>query len=153
MVNKKPEKEAQSILSPDLTQGEKVLVAQTVMTPGWKVIVKMANDACARFTQDIIKVDPESLDAEHVVSERQRRARIAIEFSDLLMRSIYEHADSIRRVDRKQEEEAVSRVAEMFGIHPAAPSDKGKAPTDAITRTFGIHPARPKAKKSPAEGK
>jgi|SRR5579859_3098908 len=153
MVNKKPEKEAQSILSPDMTQGEKVLVAQTVMTPGWKVIVKMANDACARFTQDVIKVDPESLDAEHVVSERQRRARIAIEFSDLLMRSVYAHADSIRHVDRKEEEEAVSRVAEMFGIHPAAPSDKGKAPIDAITRTFGIHPSRPKAKKSPAEGK
>lgn len=153
MVNKKIEKEAPSILSPNMAIGEKVLLAQTVMTPGWKIIVAMANDACAQFTQDIIKVDPEQPDAQHVVSERQRRARIASEFSDLLMRSIYAHADSIRHVDRKEEEEAVSRVAEMFGIHPAAPSDKGKPPSDAITRTFGIHPARPKSKKSPAEGK
>ena len=153
MANQKPEKEAQSILSPDMTPAKKVLLAQTVMTPGWKVIVEMANDACARFTQDIIKVDPESPDAQHVVSERQRRARIASEFSDLLMRSIYAHSDSIRMIDKKEDEEAVSRVAEMFGIHPAAPSDKGKVPSDAITRTFGIHPARPKAKKSLVEGK
>lgn len=145
------EKDAK-VLSPDMTQAEKVLLAQTVMTPGWKVIVKMANDACGRFTQDIIKVDPESEDAEHVVSERQRRARIAIEFSDLLMKSIYAHADSIRRAGKQEEEEAVSSVAKMFGIHPANPSERGKSP-DAITKVFGVHPARPKGKKSPAEGK
>lgn len=150
MANQK-EKDA-TVLSPEMTQAEKVLLAQTTMTPGWKVVVKMANDACARFTQDIIKVDPESEDAEHVVSERQRRARIAIEFSDLLMRSIYAHADSIRRAGKQEEEEAVNSVTAMFGMHPANPSDKGKSP-DAITRTFGIHPARPKGKKSPAEGK
>lgn len=149
MANEKDAK----ILSPDLAQGKKVLLVQTVATPGWKVVVEIANDACARFTQDIVKVDPESQDAEHVVAERQRRARIAIEFSDLLMRSIYAHADQVRRVEQKEDVEAVSRVAEMFGIHPAAPSDKGKEPGSAISRTFGIHPARPKAKKSSAEGK
>lgn len=141
-----------TVLSPDMPQAKKVLLAQTVMTPGWKVIVEMANEACARFTQDIIKVDPEDEDAEHVVSERQRRARIVIEFSDLFMKSIYAHADSIRRVDRREEEEAVSSVAAMFGIHPANPSERGKSP-DAITKVFGVHPARPKGKKSPAEGK
>lgn len=147
------EQKEQKILSPDLAPAKQVLLAQTVMTPGWKVVVEIANEACSRFTQDIIKVDPESPDAEHVVSERQRRARIAIEFSDLLMKSVYAHADAVRKAGVKEEVESVSAVAAMYGIHPAAAADKGKDPNNnAITRTFGIHPARPKVK-SPAKGK
>lgn len=143
-------KEAQTILSPDLAQVKKVLLAQTIMTPGWKVVIEIANEACRVATTDTIKLDPESQDYERICVERQRRARNITEFSDLLMRSIHAHADSIRRVEAKEEVEAVERVASMFGIHPAQTEKKGE-PSDAIKRTFGIHPAKPK--KSPTEGK
>jgi hypothetical protein len=146
------QKEPQKILEPDLAQAKKVMLAQTIMTPGWKVVVEIANSACRSAMQDTIKLDPESEDYERVVIERQRRARNITEFSDLLMRSIHEHADSIRNAERKEEAEAVTRVADMFGIHPAKPEEKGK-PTDAITRTFGIHPARPVKSESPVKGK
>src|SRR5579859_6758374 len=134
MVN---EKEQPKLLNPDMTQAKKVMLAQTVMTPGWKVVVEMANDMCSQFTQDIIKVDPEEPNAQHVVAERQRRARIASELSALLMKSIYAHVDSIHKVEKKENDEAVERVGLMFGIHPAQPPKKG-APADAIQRTFGI---------------
>lgn len=145
------EKETRQILSPDLTQAEKVMLAQTIMTPGWKVVIKMANDACSVATKDTIKVAQEDPSYERIVVERQRRARNIIEFSDLLMESIHSHADSMRKVEQKEEDEAVERVANMFGIHPAQPPKKG-VPADAIQRTFGIHPAKPK-KSSPTVGK
>lgn len=143
------DKETQKILSPNMSPAKKVLLLQTIMTPGWKVVIEMANEACQVAAQDTIRLDPESEDYERVCVERQRRARNITEFSDLLMKSIHTHADSLRKVEQKEEDEAVGRVAEMFGIHPAQPPKKGE-PADAIKRTFGIHPAKPK--KSP-EGK
>ncbi len=136
------QKEKRTILSPNLTQAEKLLLAQTVSTPGWKVVVKIANEACARFTEDTIRLDPETEDYERIVVERQRRARNASEFSDDLMKSVHAHADSIRKVDVAEQEEAEKSVGEMFGIHPA----KKINPNDAIKNVFGIHPAKPKKK-------
>jgi hypothetical protein len=146
------QKEAVKILCEDLLPAEKAMLLQVINTPGWKVVEKIANAACLRATQDTIKLDPESEDYERVCVERQRRARNITEFSDLLMRSIYEHAKTIRIVEKKEEEAAVDRVASMFGIHSANPQDQGKS-SDAIKRQFGIHPRRPKTVKSPAEGK
>jgi hypothetical protein len=123
------EKESQKILSPTLTQAKKVMLAQTIMTPGWKVVIEIANEACRVAMQDTIKLDPESED--HV------------------------HADAIRKVEQQEEDEAVGRVQEMYnkhGIHPANPKEQGK-PADAITRTFGISPAKPRKSKSPTQGK
>ncbi len=96
------EKESQKILSPTLTQAKKVMLAQTIMTPGWKVVIVIANEACRVAMQDTIKLDPESEDYERVCVERQRRARNITEFSDLLMRSIHVHADAIRKVECKK---------------------------------------------------
>jgi copper oxidase (laccase) domain-containing protein len=136
----KANKEKQTILSPDLTQSEKVSLTQVTLVPGWKTVIKIANEACLRATQDTIKLDPESEDYERVCVERQRRARNITEFSDLFFHSIQTHADSVRRVEATEEEDVASRVGEMFGIHPAKPG----APADAIKNIFGIHPARPK---------
>jgi len=134
------QKEAATILSPDLTQAKKVMLTQTTLTPGWKVVIEIANEACLRFTQDIIRLDPESGDYERVSQTRTLRARFATEFSDSLFRSIQTHASSVRKVEDVEDTEAVYRVGEMFGIHPAKPG----APADAIKNVFGIHPARPK---------
>src|SRR5258708_7056160 len=133
-------KETQTILSPDLTQAKKVMLTQVVMTPGWKVVIELANEACRTAMQDTIKLDPESADYERVCVERQRRARNITEFSEQFFRSIQSHADSIRKTEAAEDQEVVSRVGEMFGIHPSKPG----APADAIKNVFGIHPARPK---------
>ncbi len=146
------EKEALKILSPNLTLAERTYLVQTTATPGWKVVVKIVNEACAEALEHLGKLDPESEDYERVCAERQRRARHFSEFSTRVMTAVYAHADSVRKSNRREEEEVVDRVASMFGIHPANPKDQGK-PGDAISRTFGIHPARPKKVKSPAEGK
>jgi hypothetical protein len=133
-------KEKQAILSPNLSQAKKASLLQVILSPGWKVVEEIANEACLRYTQDIIRLDPESEDYDRVSQTRTLRARNATEYSDLLLHSIVEHANSVRKVEAVETEEAVSRVGDMFGIHPAKPG----APADAIKNVFGIHPARPK---------
>jgi hypothetical protein len=144
------EKETQKILSPELTQAEKVMLAQTISTPGWKIIEKIAKAAIDRAAEETIQVSQESEDYERIVVERQRRARNIGEFSDLFILSILSHARSVLRAEQRENLQAVESVGAMFGIHPAKKEKKDGDPSDAIGRTFGIHPAKPK--KSP-EGK
>jgi len=144
------EQKEKRLLSQDLPLAQRALILQTTQTPGWKLIVKMANDAVIQFRDDIVRVDPEKPDAAHVLAERHRRARVASEAYDLLMASIHTLADSVVRASRKEDEQAVESVGAMFGIHPA--QKKGTKAEDAIKNIFGIHPAKPK-KKLPPEGK
>lgn len=133
-------KQKRTILSPNLSQAKKAMLLQITQLPGWRVVEEIANEACLVFTQDILKLDPESEDYERVNIVRTLRARHASEFSDLFFKSVVEHANSIRQAEQTEEQEAAESVGAAFGIHPAKPG----APADAIRRTFGIHPARPK---------
>lgn len=133
------EKEIAKILGADLSLAEKTWLAHTVTTPGWQVVIKLANEAGFRAVQDISKLDPEGPDYERKVVERGRRARNINEAFDLLFRSLYAHKDSVIQQENKEKEVAEDAVANRFGIHSAK---KGE-PIDAITKTFGIHPAKP----------
>lgn len=132
-------KEVRKILCDDLTPMEKALLLQTTLTPGFKVIVKMANAACLRFTQDIAKLDQEAPDYERLTIERARRARNISEFSDLLFASVFEHADSVKKQEAQEDKEAEENVNAVFGIHPATVG----VSNDAVKKTFGVHPAKP----------
>jgi hypothetical protein len=136
------QKEKRSILSPNLSPAKKALLLQVMLTPGWKVVEELANEACLTFTQDILRLDPESEDYERVNVTRTLRARNASEFSELLFRSIVEHANAVRQV--KTVEEAPDLAGEKFGIHPAKKVYPKIDPTEAIKNVYGIHPARPK---------
>ena len=134
------EKKDKQMLMPDMSPAKKAMLVQTAMTPGFKVIIEMANEAALRATQDISRLDPEGPDYERKVVERGRRARNINEGFDLLFASVYGHVDSIKKVEAKEDQEAEDAVGAIYGIHPAV---KG-TPVDAIQKTFGIHPARPK---------
>jgi hypothetical protein len=133
------QKETRKILCEDLSQAKKVLLVQTTMTPGFKVIEEIANAACLKFQQDTFKVNPEEPNADRVVIERQRKARNITEFCDLFMASIYGHTEAAKKQNTEENQEAEDTVGRTFGIHPAI---KGES-FDAITKTFGIHPAKP----------
>jgi hypothetical protein len=137
------QKEVESILCEELTQVEKFHLAQIVSMPGMQVLVKLANAACMRATQDPIKLSPEAPNYERAAASRVQRARNITEFSDLFFKSVYSHVDSIRKKEADEDKEAVAAVENIFGIHAAV---KG-TPQDAIMKTFGIHPAKPKKKK------
>lgn len=133
-------KEARRILGEGLPSVKKALLMQTTMTPGFKVVIELANEACLRFTQDSVKVDPESPDSDRITLERTRRARYISEFSDWLFQSVFEHADSVKRQEASEQQEAEEAVDNVFGIHPAKVGESN----DAVKKVFGIHPAKPK---------
>jgi len=133
-------KEARRILCENLSPVKKALLMQTTMTPGFKVVVELANEACLRVTQDIAKLDPESPDYERLVVERGRRSRNISEFSDWLFQSVFEHADSVKRQEVSDHLEAEEAVDNVFGIHPAKVGESN----DAVKKVFGIHPSKPK---------
>jgi hypothetical protein len=134
-------KDKYTILLPNLSQAEKTWLVQVINSPGWKIVVKLANEGCDTFTRDIVKVPQEHPEYERIVVERQRRARNASEFSDLLMKSVHEHADSVRRKEAQEEQEAVESVTAIFGIHAKEPRVGAE---DAIKSVYGIHSAKPK---------
>jgi len=133
-------KESRRILCENLSPVKKALLMQTTMTPGFKVVIELANEACLRVTQDIAKLDPESSDYERLVVERGRRSRNISEFSDWLFQSVFEHADSVKRQEASEHLEAEEAVDNVFGIHPAKVGESN----DAVKKVFGIHPAKPK---------
>ena len=136
-------KEARKILCENLPSVKKALLMQVAMTPGFKVVIELANDACLRATQDIAKLDPETNDYDRLVKERARRARNISEFCDLLFESVLSHADSVKMQEAQEHKEAEERVDSIFGIHPADPN----VPNDAVKKVFGVHPAKPKKQK------
>ena len=136
-------KETQRILGEDLNVAEKATLVQMASTPGFKILIKMANEACLRATQDTARLDPEMPEYERLAVERARRARNISEFSDLLFKSVFAHVDSVKKVQAQEDEQAEEAVNNVFGIHPADP----KVPNDAVQKVYGIHPAKPVKKK------
>ena len=138
-------KDTLQILMPNLDIGKKTLLLQTSMTPGFQVIIDMANEAALRATKDISKLDPEGPDYERKVVERGRRARNISEWFDLLFKSVFGHTDSLRKREAQEDRDAQDAVDKTLGIansgiHLANP----KEGVDAVTKTFGIYPARPR---------
>ena len=138
-------KDTQRILMENMDVVKKTLLLQVSMTPGFKVIVEMANEAALRATQDISKLDPEGPDYERKIVERGRRARNISEGFDLLFKSVFAHADSIKKREVQEDQDAKDAVAKTMGIansgiHLANPSEG----INAVTKTFGTFPARPR---------
>ena len=138
-------KDTQRILREKLDIGKKTMLLQTSMTPGFQVLVEMANEAALRATQDISKLDPEGPDYERKVVERGRRARNISEGFDLLFKSVFAHVDSIKRREAQEDQDAKDAVAKTMGIansgiHLANPEEG----INALKKTFGAFPARPK---------
>jgi len=135
------------VLMPNLSLPKKAMLLQTSSTPGFQVVVEMANEAVLQISRDISKLDPEGPDYERKVVERGRRARNISEGFDLLFMSIFAHADSLKKAEAQEDQEAVDAVNKTLGvansgIHLADP----KQSADAIRKTFGIHSAIPEKK-------
>lgn len=133
------EKDVKPLLADELTQMERVLLSRIVHDPGFKVLQKLFDSACTRATEDIVKLNPEELDYERRVAERQRKARSVHWFSELVRKSVIYHVDRIKTQDNVEEKQVVDAVNQTIGIFPAKPGTK----ISAIEKTFGIHPARP----------
>lgn len=138
------EKAKPLLLENELTMAECVMLNGVMNTPGFSVLTKLYEAACAWANNETIKLDPEDPNYNQKLSVRTQRARNFNECVQYVRLSALTHAERVIKQKQLEDESATEAVASVFGIHPAKPTKDG----DAIEKTFGIHPAKPSKKKS-----
>ena len=122
-------KETLPLLMDELTTPERVMLAQSTFHGGHKVIIKLFDAACTRATADIVRLDPENPQYDHLLSVRTQRARNINEFCALVLKSIDYHVNAVHAETIQDEEKAVDAVAKTFGIHKVPPKPKKEIPS------------------------
>lgn len=81
----------------NLTLEEKTYLARFAMDPGYRVLIKLMNDACSQATAEVMKLDPVVEKESYVESlkAQQQIARAMSQFSATLCKSIDVYAKSI----------------------------------------------------------
>jgi len=113
--------ESAPLLREELTTQERILLTQLTHMPGFKVLVKLLQAACARFNDNVIKLDPEAPDYDTKISKRQLKAWVASKFSADVFKAIDWHTDQVILAEQENQEESVDAVAKVFGIHTIGP--------------------------------
>ena len=75
-------------LGESLTQTERLYLNGLTQHDGYKVLVKLMDEACRIATQDVMKLDPEEDKYESKLKARSQRARNIAEFSVAILKSI-----------------------------------------------------------------
>src|SRR5579859_7033866 len=137
------DKDKTPLLMNELTIADCAMLAQTMSTPGFEILVRLNEAVCVNAQKDTFKLDPEGPDYERKLSVRTQRARNVNEAIEHVRLSALAHIKRLTMKKQQEDVEAKNAVASVFGIHPAVPNTEG----DAIKKTFGIHAAKPKKSK------
>lgn len=113
--------DSEPLLRDELTQIERSLLHQVVLMPGFKVIIKLANAACQRFNDNVIKLNPETQDFKDKVTVRQLEAWTASKYSSDLFKSMEWHTQQVTAADQKEEQETDDAVKAVFGYTVTGP--------------------------------
>lgn len=107
------------LLIDDLQLVEKLSLASLSQQPGFIVLVKVLNAACAKATKDAIQLNPIDEGYDRKIKALHTRARDFNEFSSLVLDSIAYHVkDGKNREVRKveaSEDNTVNRFANSKG--------------------------------------
>jgi hypothetical protein len=87
-----------AILYGKLNITEQVVLANLVQHPGFKVLVKMFEQACEDATADVLKVNPEDANYERLLAATQQRSRSTHQFCERIRDSIQHHIDVARNL-------------------------------------------------------
>jgi hypothetical protein len=80
------------LLSDSLNVTDRTYLGSLTFHEGYKVLIRMANEACARKNAEVIKLNPEDPQYSRKLAALQMTARAASEFSALLFKSVEWHA-------------------------------------------------------------
>jgi len=104
------EKKSVPLMMDDLSVGEKVLLANLSLHPGYKVLVKLLDAACTTATQDVIRLDPMVQEYKRKLEYLQQAARTVNKFSSLVLRSVKYHAECAQYETENSEQDLEARV-------------------------------------------
>jgi hypothetical protein len=136
------EKAKPLLLEKELSIADCVMLNGVMNTPGFSILTRLYEAACAWANNETIKLDPEDPNYNQKLAVRTQRTRNFNEIVQYVRLSALTHADRVQKQKQIENEAAETAVASVFGIHAAKP---GTEPS-AIEKTFGIHPAKPKKK-------
>lgn len=140
------EKAKPLLLESELSIAECVMLNGVMNTPGFSILTRLYEAACAWANNESIRLDPEDTNYNQKLAVRTQRTRNFNELVQYVRLSALTHVKRVEKQKQEENQQAEEAVASVFGIHPAKP---GTEP-NAIEKTFGIHPAKP-PKKKPAE--
>lgn len=109
------------LLREELTLLERAQLQQIVMLPGFKVLIKIANAACTRFNNRVVKLDPEASDFDEKVGKRQLKAWVASKICTMIFKAVDWHTEQVAATEKENEEVVVDSVAKLYGIHTIGP--------------------------------
>lgn len=97
------EKKEVPLLMDTLTLPEKVMLGQTSLTPGYKILIKLMESACEDSRLAINDVNPEEPGYIEVLKARQQYSRAVNKFCVLLLRSVdYHKAHGVAEEQQKE---------------------------------------------------
>lgn len=138
------EKAKPLLLENELTIADCVMLSGTMKTPGFSILVRLYEAACAWANNESIKLDPEDPNYNQKLAVRTQRTRNFNELVQYVRLSALTHVQRVEKQKQEENQQAEEAVASVFGVHSAKP---GVEPS-AIEKTFGIHPAKPPKKKT-----
>jgi hypothetical protein len=81
------------LLMDELGTGEKVLLANLSLHPGYKILEKLFSAACTQATQDVIKLDPMADEYPRKIVYLQQAARTVNRYTSLVLKSVIYHSE------------------------------------------------------------
>jgi hypothetical protein len=120
---------SEPLLREELSAAERIILGQLTQQPGFNIIVRMHEAACARANNDAIKLDPEEDGYERKLSVRTQRTRNFNECVNLVRKSINWHVEAVVVEAQQDDQQVVDAVAKTFGIHKVT---KKKVETPAV---------------------
>ena len=98
------------LLMDELSLPDKVMLGQTSLTPGYKVLIRMIEAGCKKATEDTIKADPEDVNYDQILRARQQYSRAVNRFSTLLLKSVEYHMEHGAAEEQQKELEVLKTI-------------------------------------------
>ena len=103
-------KSERPLLMDELNLVDKINLAQTSLTPGYPVLQKLMEAACAESRIAINDVNPEEPGYDQVLRARQQYSRAINKFCVLVLRSVEWHKQSAAAVEGQKESEIQAAI-------------------------------------------
>jgi hypothetical protein len=117
--------EQKVVLGQDLTLEERIVLAQLVQQPGWKVLVRLMAEECKAATEAVIRLDPSGERYDQKLIGLQTTARAMNKFSAEVLKSVKLHEQVAVKALQREEKPDVKPPKRFQMVVPKNPPTEG----------------------------
>ena len=108
----------------ELPPAKRILLAQVINMPGFKVLLELMDAGSYEANESVIRTSPEQDGYLQLLAARQQSAHGICKFSKRVVESCYWHAQQINQLEKETHAEKVDIVKKMYGITITKPEEK-----------------------------